>query len=56
MEKSSHNLRKMQQYADKTNTSRQLTAEENKRLHKLEAIPDKLKREENVQSSGEVTH
>jgi chromosome segregation ATPase len=49
--KSSHNLRKLlQQYADKTTTCRQLTAEKNKRLTKLEAIADKLKCGENVQN------
>ena len=33
-----------------------LASEETKRLNKLEAIADKLKRGENVQSSGVVTH
>ena len=40
----------------KDNSRRDLTAEEAKRLNKLEAIADKLKRGENVQSSDVVTH
>ena len=35
---------------------RKLTTEETKRLNKLEAIAEKLKRGENVQSSVGVTH
>ena len=35
---------------EKTNPRRKLSAEETKRLHKLEAIADKLKRGENVQN------
>ena len=35
---------------DKANPRRKLTAEEDKRLSKLEAIADKLKRGENVQN------
>ena len=35
---------------EKANPLRQLTAEETKRLNKLEAIADKLKRGENVQN------
>ena len=48
---SSSNLRKLlQERIEKTNPRRELTAEETKRLNKLEAIAEKLKREENVQS------
>ena len=46
----SSNLRKLlQERIEKANPPRQLTAEETKRLAKLEAIADKLKRGENVQ-------
>ena len=49
--KPSGKLRKLlQERIDKTNPRRILTAEENKRLAKLEAIADKLKRGENVQN------
>ena len=41
---------------EKANPRRKPSAEETKRLSKLEAIADKLKRGENVQSSGGVTH
>ena len=48
---SSSNLRKLlQERIEKTNPLRELTAEETKRLNKLEAIAEKLKRGENVQS------
>ena len=40
----------MQERLEKSNPRRQLTAEETKRLSKLEAIADKLKRGENVQN------
>ena len=40
---------------EQLNPRRKLTAEETKRLKKLEGIADKLKRGENVQSSGKVT-
>ena len=47
----SSNLRKLlQERIEKANPPRQLTAEETKRLAKLEAIADKLKRGENVQN------
>ena len=41
---------------EKANPRRQLTAEESKRLNKLEGIAGKLRRGKNVQSSGVVTH
>ena len=41
---------------EKANPRRKLTTEETKHLNKLEAIAEKLKRGENVQSSGGVTH
>ena len=45
------NIRQLlQERLDKTNPRRTLTAEESKRLSKLEAIADKLKRRENVQN------
>ena len=40
----------LQEQIDKANPRRQLTAEETKRLAKLKAIADKLKRGENVQN------
>jgi len=40
----------LQERIEKTNPRRTLTAEESKRLSKLEAIADKLKRRENVQN------
>jgi len=47
----SSNFRKLlQERIEKSNQRRELTAEETKRLHKLEGIADKLKRGENVQS------
>lgn len=47
----SGNFRKLlQERIEKSNQRRELTAEETKRLHKLEGIADKLKRGENVQS------
>ena len=53
----SSNFRKLlQERIEKANPRRKLSAEETKRLNKLEAIADKLKRGENVQSSGKVTH
>ena len=49
--KSSGNFRKLlQERIDKANPPRELTAEEEKRLARLEAIADKLKRGENVQN------
>ena len=49
--KSSSNIRKwLQERIEKTNPRRELTAAETKRLKKLEAIADKLKRGENVQN------
>ena len=49
--KRSSNFRQLQQERiEQANTSRQLTSEETKRLAKLEAIADKLKRGENVQN------
>ena len=45
------NLRKLlQERIEKANPRRKLTAEETKRLAKLETIADKLKRGENVQN------
>ena len=47
----SSNFRKLlQERIEKVNPRRELTAEENIRLNKLEAIADKLKRGENVQN------
>ena len=40
----------LQERIEKTNPRRTLTAEESKRLSKLEAIADKLERRENVQN------
>jgi len=40
----------LQERIDKTNPRRELTSEETKRLAKLEAIAEKLKRGENVQN------
>ena len=49
--KSSSNFRKLlQERIESANPRRQLTAEEAKRLSKLETIAKKLKREENVQN------
>jgi hypothetical protein len=42
-------LKSLQERIEKANPRRQLTAEETKRLGKLEAIAEKLKRGENVQ-------
>ena len=51
------NIRQLlQERIEKANPRRELTTEEAKRLNKLERIADKLKRGENVQSSGGVTH
>ena len=48
---SSSNLRKLlQEQIEQTNPRRELTIEEAKRLNKLEAIAEKLKRGENVQN------
>tara|TARA_A100001035_G_scaffold243434_1_gene210468 strand:+ start:466 stop:774 length:309 start_codon:yes stop_codon:yes gene_type:complete len=48
---SSSNIRNLpQERIEKNNPRRELTAEENKRLNKLETIADKLKREENMQN------
>ena len=47
------NLRKLvQERIKNANPRRELTAEEAKRLNKLQAISDKLKRGENVQYLG----
>ena len=47
----SSNIRQLlQERIAKANPRRELTAEETKRLHKLEGIADKLKRGENVQN------
>ena len=49
--KSSFNFSKLlQERTEKTNLCRNLTAEETKRLNKLEAIANKLKRGEDVQN------
>ena len=49
--KPSSNFRKsLQERIEKSNPRRKLTAEETKRLAKLESIADKLKRGENVQN------
>ena len=49
--KSSSNFRKLlQERIEKANPRRKLTAEEAKRLGKLETIAEKLKRGENVQN------
>ena len=49
--KSNSNFRKLlQERIDKSNPRRTLTAEEERRLAKLEAIAAKLKRRENVQN------
>ena len=42
--------RLLQERIEKANPRRQLTSEETKRLNKLEAIAEKLKRGENVQN------
>ncbi|MDB2510955.1 hypothetical protein N9X18_02140 [Gammaproteobacteria bacterium] len=48
---SSGNFRKLlQERIEKANPRRELTAEEAKRVSKLEAIAEKLKRRKNVQS------
>ncbi|MCE2571585.1 hypothetical protein [Motilimonas eburnea] len=49
--KQSSNFRKLlQERIQNANPSRELTADESKRLKKLEGIADKLKRRENVQN------
>ena len=49
--KPASNFRKLlQERIEKANPRRNLTAEEGKRLKKLQAIADKLKRGENVQN------
>jgi len=49
--KPSSNLRKLlQERIDRSNPRRKLTADESKRLAKLEAVAGKLKRGENVQN------
>ena len=50
MKKNSNFRQLLQKQIDKTNPRRNLTADEAKRLAKLEAIADKLKRGENVQN------
>jgi len=47
---SSHFRKLLQERTEKANPRRELTAEETKRLNKLQAIADKLKRGENVQN------
>jgi len=47
---SSNSRQLLQERIEKKNPRRELTAEESKRLAKLEAIADKLKRGENVQN------
>ena len=47
---SSHFRKLLKERIDKANPCRNLTAEETKRLARLEAIADKLKRGENVQN------
>ena len=48
---SSRNIRKLlQEWIEEANPRRKLTAEETKRLAKLEIIADKLRRGENVQN------
>jgi hypothetical protein len=55
--KSNSSIRQLlQERIEKANPRRELTAEETKRINKLEGIADKLKRGENVQSSGGFTH
>jgi len=50
-QKPSSNFRQLlHERIEKANPRRELTAEEAKRLNKLEGIADKLKRGENVQS------
>ena len=54
---SSTNLRKLlQERIDIVNPRRELSSEETKRLAKLEAMADKLRRGKNVLSSSEVAH
>ena len=49
--KPASNFRKLlQERIEKANPRRELTAEETKRINKLEGIADKLKRGENVQN------
>ena len=49
--KPSSSIRQLvQKRIEKANPRRELTAEESKRLNKLEAIADKRKRRENVQN------
>ena len=47
---SSHFRKLLQERIEKANPRRELTAEETKRLNKLESIADKIKRGENVQN------
>ena len=47
---SSHYRKLLQERIEKANPRRELTAEESKRLAKLEGIADKIKRGENVQN------
>ena len=53
---SSNFLKFLQERIEQINPRRELTAEETKRLAKLEALTTKLKRWENVQSGWWVTH
>ena len=56
-QKPSSNIRKLlQQKIEKASARRKLTAEETKRLAKLEWMAEKLKRGENVQSGWWVAH
>ena len=55
--KPSSNFHKLlQERFEKANPRRELTNEETKRLVRLEAIADKLRRGENVQSEWRVAH
>ena len=54
--RSNSNRKLLKERMESTNPRRELTTDKTKRLAKLEAMADKLKRGENVQSSGFVTH
>ena len=49
-------LELLQERIEKVNPRRKLTTKESKRLNNLEGIAGKLKRGENVQSCGRVSH
>ncbi len=53
---SSNIIKLLQERIEKDNPRRELTTEETKRLKKLGGIADKLRRGENVQSGGYVSH